>query len=422
MVESFDVTALYTNVNNDDALRALSEMLDEHGRAIVTFGLAKVHIMTLIKECLKCNIFKWNGNYYSQVRGLAMGQRLAPVLAVCFMSLIERQVLTRMPIMYCRYIDDCCVITSTQSEMDELFNMLNHQSQYIKFTRETPREGWLPFLNTQIKISHGVYGVKWYRKNSSKNILVHAKSAHPRAVKDAVIRNMFKTAIKVCTGNEERDESRRLACKIALQNGYAPQHRPSGFRRHGPNRDRENKLPLQLPFISDRVTAAIQQCIQRADLANDIILINIPRDNIKHQLVRNRMYDRACLTENCITCPFGKEGDCMQRGVVYQLQCSLCNENYIGETGRVLGVRIKEHLAGKRRQSVLTPLGKHRVEDHAGNDFEVRCTVLAHEDEIGARKTLEAFFIRIRDPKLNNRGEGIAVSNEFLPFISLCGL
>ncbi|VDO30958.1 unnamed protein product [Haemonchus placei] len=74
-----------------------------------------------------------------------MGQRIAPVLAVCFMSRIEQPVLARLPIMYCRYIDDRFVITSTQSETDELFNILNSQSQYIKLTREALHEDGCPF-------------------------------------------------------------------------------------------------------------------------------------------------------------------------------------------------------------------------------------------------------------------------------------
>ncbi|XGW33958.1 hypothetical protein V3C99_018027 [Haemonchus contortus] len=421
VVESFDVTALYTNVNNDEALQAVSEMLDEHGTEIVTFGLSKVHIMTLIKECLSCNIFKWSGQYFSQNRGLAMGQRLAPVLAICFMSRVERPVIARMPIMYCRYIDDCCVITSTQQEMDELFNILNRQSQYIKFTREVPHEGWLPYLNTQINISSGRYNVKWYRKGSSKNILLHSKSAHPEAVKRAVVRNMYRTATGVCTGEVEREESRKLASGIANLNGYGTKQRKSGSKGH-PLRNHENMVHLRLPFISDKVSAEVRQCIARADLANDVVLINVPSDNIKRLLIRNRLYDRACATDNCVICPFGRSGDCTQRGTVYQLQCSACGEIYIGETGRMLGIRVKEHLAGKRRGSLLTPLGKHRLEDHQGEDFDIKCKILAYENEIGARKILEALYIRERNPKLNNRSECIAITSELLPFIPFCGL
>ena len=423
-IESFDVTALYTNVNNNEALQALSEMLDEHGRSIVTFGLNKAHIMTIVQECLNCNIFKWSGKYYTQLRGLAMGQRLAPVLAVLFMSRIEGPVIERRPLMYCRYIDDCFVATSTQSEMDELFNILNAQSQYITFTREVPCEGWLPYLNCQVRVTNGEYNVKWYRKPSSKNIIIHAKSAHPKAMKRAVVCNMYRTALGVCTGNEEREESRQIASRIASLNGYSAQRRNRNQDRHIEHNAawQENKICLQLPFISDQVTAAVRRSILRAGLGNDVILVNIPGDNIKRQLVRNRLYDRSCITASCVICPNGRSGDCAQRGVVYQLQCLACRAVYIGETGRVLSVRINEHLAAKRRQSLVSPLGRHRSEIHAGNDFDVQCTILAHEEEIGARKVLEAFWIRRRNPIMNNRNECLSITDEFLPFIPLCEL
>uniref|UniRef100_A0A7I4Z4P5 Reverse transcriptase domain-containing protein n=1 Tax=Haemonchus contortus TaxID=6289 RepID=A0A7I4Z4P5_HAECO len=211
-------------------------MLDEHETEIVTFGLSKVYIMTLIKECLNCNISKWSGQYFSQNRGLAMGQRLAPVFAICFMSRVERPVIARLHIMYCRYIDDCCVVTSTQQEMDGLFDILNRQSQYIKFTRDVPHKGWLLYLNTQINISSGRYNVKWHQKNSSKNgtknILLHAKSAHPEAVKRAVVRNMYRTVTGVCTGEVEREESRKLAVEIASLNGYGTQRWRSGSKAY----------------------------------------------------------------------------------------------------------------------------------------------------------------------------------------------
>ncbi|KAK6735982.1 hypothetical protein RB195_018944 [Necator americanus] len=78
VIESFDVTSLYTNVKNSEALQALSEMIDLYGNNLETYGPSKFRIITLIKECLNCKIFRWSGNYFAQLRGLAMGQRLAP--------------------------------------------------------------------------------------------------------------------------------------------------------------------------------------------------------------------------------------------------------------------------------------------------------------------------------------------------------
>ncbi|VDM59956.1 unnamed protein product [Angiostrongylus costaricensis] len=109
----------------------------------------------------------------SNKRGLAMGQRLAPSLAIAFMSKVEAPVIDLGPLLYCRYVDDCFVLCSTQEKMDKCFELLNAQSEYIKFTREKPKEKWLPFLNVQIHLSENGYITKWYRKPSSKNILVH---------------------------------------------------------------------------------------------------------------------------------------------------------------------------------------------------------------------------------------------------------
>ena len=89
VMESFDVNALYTNVSNDSAMQAIFELLSEHQGAINMYGLSIQQLMPFIKECLNCSIFRWSGNYFAQMKGLAMGQRLAPSIAVAFISKIE---------------------------------------------------------------------------------------------------------------------------------------------------------------------------------------------------------------------------------------------------------------------------------------------------------------------------------------------
>ncbi|XGW05002.1 hypothetical protein V3C99_015857, partial [Haemonchus contortus] len=139
-MESFDVTSLYTNVSNNDAMQAILELLIEYESSVNTYGLTITQVMVLIKECLECSIFRWSGQYYRQIRGLAMGQRLAPVLAIAYMSKIEKPLLDRRPIVYCRYIDDCFVVCSTEEEMDTCYDLLNRQAENIKFTREKPKD------------------------------------------------------------------------------------------------------------------------------------------------------------------------------------------------------------------------------------------------------------------------------------------
>ena len=165
-------------------------------------------------------------------------------------------------------------------------------------------------------------------------------------------------------------------------------------------------IPLSLPFISDRVTNEFKRCLIQAQLNQDVVLVNIPANSIKRQLVRNRLYDTDCITQNCVVCPNGRVGDCAKFGVVYELECLDCHATYIGETGRLLSIRVNEHLASKKRGSAVSPVGKHRA-DHGGNDFCVKCTILAHESKIAARKALEASFILSRQPKMNGKNEHI---------------
>ncbi|XGW03988.1 hypothetical protein V3C99_015267 [Haemonchus contortus] len=425
VMESFDVTSLYTNVPRESALQAVLEILSEHHASLNLYGLTIRHIMLLLDESLKCNVFRWSGEYYKQVRGLAMGQRLAPALAIAFMSKVEKPVLERRPIIYCRYIDDCFVVCSTQTEMDTCFELLNRQSEHIKFTREKPAENWLAFLNVQIQFSHGIQKNKWYRKSSSKNILVHCSSAHPLKTKTAVVKNMFKTASAVSSEGDFRAESMEMARQIAQENGYGCNGQPAWRKRrarmeHAQEEER-TKVPFCVPFVSDEMSAAIRACLRKADLQDSVRVVEIPPSNLKRQLVRNRLYDRRCQTPSCVICPSGKEGDCMISGVVYLITCQLCGEEYVGETGRPLCIRIKEHLDGLKKSRKSTPLGDHRIQHHENEGVTVSVMILSREDDISARKTLEALWIAAKNPTINRKDECVAITRELAPFADLCG-
>ncbi|VDO23031.1 unnamed protein product [Heligmosomoides polygyrus] len=112
----------------------------------------------------------------------------------------------------------------------------------------------------------------------------------------------------------------------------------------------------------------------------------------------------------------------MVSGVVYLITCSQCKEEYIGETGRPLWVRMKEHMNGLNKCKHSTPLGEHRLRSHAGAIFGVAVTVLAREADITVRKTLEALWIASRHPVTNRREERVMVTQELAPFADLCGL
>ena len=63
---------------------------------------------------------------------------------------------------------------------------------------------------------------------------------------------------------------------------------------------------------------------------------------------------------------------CISRNVVYVIKCCTCNKIYIGETGRRLGDRFREHLRSTRQANTDLPVGRHFASpSHACTDMLV---------------------------------------------------
>ncbi|EYC37390.1 hypothetical protein Y032_0796g2399 [Ancylostoma ceylanicum] len=77
---------LSTNVNNDEAIHALLELLRVHHSEVHTFGLREDDLRELLLTTLACNIFQFDGKFYKQKRGLAMGLRISSLLAVIWIT------------------------------------------------------------------------------------------------------------------------------------------------------------------------------------------------------------------------------------------------------------------------------------------------------------------------------------------------
>ena len=97
-----------------------------------------------------------------------------------------------------------------------------------------------------------------------------------------------------------------------------------------------------------------------------------------------------------------KVKDQMERrnGVIYKINCA-CGDTYIGETGRTLEIRMKEH----KRACVRADFEKSAVAEHAwlsGHyiDWD-NVEVLDQENELCRRKVKEGIEIRLTNKKLN---------------------
>ena len=85
----FDVVSLYTNVNTNEAIDTALEYCRRS--RIYLYGLCLEDIWELLHLLPANNVFEYEGLFYQQIRGLAMGNRLSGTLAIICMDRLERK-------------------------------------------------------------------------------------------------------------------------------------------------------------------------------------------------------------------------------------------------------------------------------------------------------------------------------------------
>ena len=91
---SFDVEALYTNVPIDDALAIIKELLENDETLPDRTPLSPKNVLDLLEFSLRTTFFIFNGTYYQQTEGVAMGGLSSSIVAEIYMQETETTALT----------------------------------------------------------------------------------------------------------------------------------------------------------------------------------------------------------------------------------------------------------------------------------------------------------------------------------------
>jgi hypothetical protein len=138
---SFDLVSLFTKVPITDTLQLLGQHFKED--LLVLF----IHVLTSTYFCFE-------GKFFEQTNGVAMGSPLFPVLASFFMEDFKKRAIeqaTHKPTCWFRYGDNTFVIWQHgQEKLTKFLNHLNRLHDNIQFTMEKEEDGHLPFLDVDI--------------------------------------------------------------------------------------------------------------------------------------------------------------------------------------------------------------------------------------------------------------------------------
>ena len=93
----FDVKALITSVPIECAINTIKKLLEDDTELHKRTSLSVKNIIRLMEYCLTSTYFIFQGRFYQQQEGAAMGSLLSPIVANLYMEQFENLAINTAP-------------------------------------------------------------------------------------------------------------------------------------------------------------------------------------------------------------------------------------------------------------------------------------------------------------------------------------
>ena len=96
-LRSYNVSTLFTSVPIDPALKIIKDLLEKDPTLKDRTVMGIDDIILLLQFCLKNTYFSFQGQFFEQVEGAAMGSPVNPIVANLYMEYLEQNALSTAP-------------------------------------------------------------------------------------------------------------------------------------------------------------------------------------------------------------------------------------------------------------------------------------------------------------------------------------
>lgn len=388
---SMDVDNLYTNIDIKAGLATVKKIFEKYPKR----NRPDEEVLQLLEINLTRNDFVFDGEFYLQVKGTAMGKRFAPAYANIFMATWEEEALAKcpkQPLHYLRYLDDIWGIwCHSEKEFEEFMAILNAHDPSIKLKHVVNQQA-IDFLDTTVYKGtsfdvDGSLDIKVFFKETDTHALLFKSSFHPRHTFKGLVKSQLIRFNRICTQEKDFWEAVKILFGSLRKRGYSRtflRYCLKSFKERKQTDDKEI-----IPFISSysSVSVALNGIIKNnfaKFMENSSILKNHrvigayrKNKNLKDFLVRARLRPIQNLDSkltNFCTLKYVKnradqrifrisqEFTPNTKNCVYIIFCSTCGKQYVGETVNPIRTRMWQHKYNIRnKKEVDTPLVGHFV-------------------------------------------------------------
>ena len=164
------------------------------------------NITSLLEFCLKSTYFTFQGRYFEQQEGAAMGSPISPIVANLYMEEFEIKAISSSPqssYLWKRFVDDTFT-TIKSSEKTKFLEHLNTRDPNILFTSEECRiDGSMSFLDILITPKEdGSLSITMYRKPTHTDLYLQWDSNHAVSSEYSVAGSLHHRAKTICSSPE----------------------------------------------------------------------------------------------------------------------------------------------------------------------------------------------------------------------------
>ena len=186
---SYNANNLFTNILLKETIKLAVDLIKT---SYPNFNISSDNLTKLFKFATCETHFLFNGTFYNQIVGVAMGSPLAPVLANLFMGHNKNFWIENFqgtaPSYYRKYVDDIFSVFNNSFAAKEFLNYINTRHPSIKFTKDTEVNKIIPFLDVLIDNSQNFLKTSAYHKSTYSGLLLNNTSFTSRFYK---IRQIF---------------------------------------------------------------------------------------------------------------------------------------------------------------------------------------------------------------------------------------
>lgn len=361
---SLDVDNLFTNVDVKEANHLACEILKNHSN--LSRGELK-NFKVLLDFVTNNNYFQYQDDIFKLTDGLPMGAPTSPLLADIFMHKYDNMIVSlekwnRKILKYVRFVDDVYLIwTGSNRELDQFLKDINKLKKNLTFKLELGDKE-LNFLDLKTRILDQKIVFEIYRKDSYTDAIIPQNSNHSEQHKMASFHCLLNRLLSIPLSEKAYNRELTTILQIATNNGYTKKLILTMLRKKKTNM--ENKLLYKskgkgkkekwiaipyVPNLSDEIKKVIQK-------SGDCEVTYCNKPNIGNLLKNTHITN----------------SDPLQNSGIYKVTCS-CNKFYIGQTGRSVDIRTKEHFSHARlHKEGGSSLSDHLIStEHKAEDCEI---------------------------------------------------